>query len=90
MCLIVQVPAGETLELDVIESAYSWNCDGFGLMANGEATKWKDLKPATIKRKIDELQDVDIAVHFRMATDGKVNKSNAHPFQTEEPSVADA
>jgi hypothetical protein len=30
---------------------------------------------------MDTLTDVDVAIHFRMATDGRVNKHNAHPFK---------
>ena len=81
MCLIVKVPAGTDLPMDVIESALSWNDDGFGIMYDGNAKKWKELTAEKIDAIIKDGKDFDRAVHFRMATDGKINKANAHPFK---------
>ncbi len=81
MCLIVVKPAGETIPDHVIESAQEYNSDGFGLMHSGTAKRWKHRTPAQIKKLLESLGDVDVAVHFRMATDGKVSVANAHPFK---------
>jgi hypothetical protein len=81
MCLIVVKPAGQTIPTHVIESAQEYNSDGFGLMYNGTAKRWKHRTPKQISKLLEPLGDVDVAVHFRMATDGKVCVANAHPFK---------
>jgi hypothetical protein len=81
MCLIVVKPAGQTIPDHVIESAQEYNSDGFGLMHSGTAKRWKHRTPKQIKKLLEPLGDVNVAVHFRMATDGKVSVSNAHPFK---------
>lgn len=84
MCLIIQKPAGKTVDKWVLESALNYNQDGFGLMYhdnNGPVVKkWKQLGIKRINKLVKALTDVELAIHFRMATHGKVDKSNAHPF----------
>ena len=81
MCLIIHKPAGKEVPRWIIDSAYRYNSDGFGIMSNGTAAKWADLKPAQIEEELSKLKEHDVAIHFRMATHGKVNKKNAHPFK---------
>ena len=81
MCLIIHSPKGQTIERSVIESALFYNADGFGLMHSGSAQKWKALSADNIEAELLALVDTDYAVHFRMATDGKVTKKLSHPFK---------
>lgn len=81
MCLIIHKPAGKAIPDWVINSAYESNSDGIGIMHSGTMRKWAHLDPERIKQELQELEDVELAVHFRMATDGRVNKKNAHPFK---------
>lgn len=81
MCLIVVKPAGNVIPDHVIESAYEYNSDGFGIMHDGKARRWQHRSPEEIKALLKPLSDTDVAVHFRMATDGKVSRNNAHPFK---------
>jgi hypothetical protein len=81
MCLIIHSPKGKTIEKWIIQSALEYNADGVGIMANGKAEKWKQLDAASIKQYVDSIRDQEFAIHFRMATDGRVTKENAHPFR---------
>jgi hypothetical protein len=83
MCLIIEKPAGTTVPLWIIESAAEYNSDGAGLMVNGTYEKWLTIKPRSIKKKVDALQDELVALHFRFATHGAVDHRNAHPHQLE-------
>jgi hypothetical protein len=81
MCLIVVKPAGQDIPDHVIESARDFNSDGFGIMHNGTSKRWKHRTAAQIKELLDPMTDINCAVHFRMATDGKVCVANSHPFK---------
>jgi predicted glutamine amidotransferase len=81
MCLIIEKPAGQEIKKWILESALEYNRDGFGIMHEGHARKWKSLGLSEICDALEPLIDIDVAVHFRMATDGRINKHNAHPFK---------
>jgi len=81
MCLIVVKPEGKEIPANVVESAQAYNSDGFGIMYGGTAKRWKHRTAAQIKEILAPLKDKEIAVHFRMATDGKVCVANSHPFK---------
>jgi hypothetical protein len=81
MCLIVVKPAGQEIPKHVIVSAQEYNSDGFGVMHSGTAKRWKHRTAAQIESILAPLKDTDCAVHFRMATDGKVCVANSHPFK---------
>ena len=85
MCLIIQKPAGKTVDKWVLESALTYNQDGFGIMYHDNdkpvVKKWKQLGIKRINKIVKSLTDVELAIHFRMATHGKVTKDNAHPFK---------
>lgn len=79
MCLIIQKPAGADVPLDIIQSALDYNRDGVGVMANGGADRWVKIKATKLARKINALGSA--AVHFRMATHGRIDHTNVHPFR---------
>jgi predicted glutamine amidotransferase len=81
MCLIVVKPAGQDIPQNVIVSAQEYNSDGFGIMHNGTSRRWKHRTAAQITSLLEDMTDIDCAVHFRMATDGKVCVANSHPFK---------
>lgn len=80
MCLIIQKPAGKTVPQWIIDSAMTYNADGAGIMYAGNVHKWTDIKPAKLARKLAKLTDKEVAIHFRMATHGRVSHGNVHPF----------
>ena len=79
MCLIISKPAGIDVPLDLIQSALDYNADGVGVMANGGADRWVKIKPHKLQRKINALGAA--AIHFRMATHGRIDHTNVHPFR---------
>ena len=81
MCLIVVKPVGVDIPDFVIESAAEYNADGFGIMYEGTAKRWKHRTVPQIKKLLKPLTDKNVAVHFRMATDGRISAKNAHPFK---------
>jgi hypothetical protein len=81
MCLIIKVPKGQTVAEDIIESAIWHNSDGFGYMVGGKSEKWRKGKLDHVMAILDKYCDNDLVLHFRMATDGAVNKRLAHPFK---------
>lgn len=81
MCLIIIKPAGKEIPPHVIESARTYNPDGFGIMSGGVAKRWKHRTVPQIRALLEKHQDKDAALHFRMATDGKVSVANSHPFK---------
>jgi hypothetical protein len=50
-------------------------------MSEGRAQKWAYITLPEVYKVIDELQEVDCAIHFRMAIHGDINKANTHPFK---------
>ena len=85
MCIIIQ---GKTKDFTkkILSRAYSNNADGFGLMylKNNKIVAEK-IYPKTFKdvrklfKKHRDLTD-EIALHFRICTNGNKNKFNSHPF----------
>ena len=85
MCIIIQ---GKTKDFTkkILSRAYSNNADGFGLMylKNNKIVAEK-IYPKTFKdvrklfKKHRDLTE-EIALHFRICTNGNKNKFNSHPF----------
>jgi predicted glutamine amidotransferase len=85
MCLIIHSPPGHVPALKDIASALKQNDDGVGLMhyAGTKPVVFKALS-ATAKQvheRMQTLEDFDKVVHFRMATHGRRDDSNLHPFR---------
>ena len=86
MCLIVTDRTGAGLSEDLISSAYINNSDGFGIMmpiGKGKIHVHRAI-PASDQDCIDvynKYSKSPMAVHFRLATLGDINKANCHPFK---------
>lgn len=87
MCLIIQgKPKHFTKE--IIKKAFETNSDGFGLMYLDKSNRVVAKKFYT--KKINKILKVfkehskrcdEIALHFRISTNGNTNNKNCHPFQ---------
>ncbi len=90
MCMIVYKPEGVPLpSFESLQECESCNPHGIGYMYihDGSVVINKGIKNvARLWRKIkyDDnmvgLKDRKLAIHFRMATHGKINTANCHPF----------
>jgi hypothetical protein len=83
MCVIVYRPADHKLTMETLQTCYSGNRDGWGIMfaMNGEmqikrGLDWNSFLSAY--RAIPE--DHPIAIHFRFRTHGDINIANTHPY----------
>jgi|GEM_PF-3377383 len=84
MCVIVYKPAGIKIKESTLKKMWDANKDGAGLAYFNEDVSitiekgfmtLEDLSDA-----LEPLTDKTIALHFRLATHGKVNPHQTHPF----------
>jgi uncharacterized protein YlzI (FlbEa/FlbD family) len=87
MCLIIKTDTPKQLSLQLLETAYNNNSDGFGIMFfNQGKLHTQKIVPKTFKdieklwSKYNNL-DVPMGLHFRFNTNGDTAKSMSHPFQ---------
>lgn len=84
MCLIIYRPAGEKIPTLALEMAAAQNPDGFGLMY-AQDDQLCVMRTLDMDRGVDWVDqvpaDVNLAVHFRLATHGGINRRNTHPFK---------
>jgi predicted glutamine amidotransferase len=87
MCLIIKTDTPKQLSLQLLETAYNNNSDGFGLMfCNKGKLHTQKIVPKTFKdieklwSKYNDL-DIPMGLHFRFNTNGETNRSMSHPFQ---------
>ena len=87
MCLIIKTDTPKQLNLQLLETAYNNNSDGFGLMfCNKGKLHTQKIVPKTFKdieklwSKYNDL-DIPMGLHFRFNTNGDTNRSMSHPFQ---------
>jgi len=87
MCIILYKPANANFPaISTIKTCFENNPDGAGLLIfeNQKAKiekglmTFNDLKKALKRNKLNN--DSHFAIHFRIATSGKVNQKNCHPF----------
>jgi hypothetical protein len=89
MCIIVYKPKGVSFpEMETLRECFFNNQDGAGFMyrlPDGQIRidkgfmDYPELVVGLSEIPFD-LNDLDLAIHFRMATHGKVNMANTHPF----------
>jgi hypothetical protein len=85
MCLIIHQPKGHTLSHAMLRDIFARNDDGFGVMrAHKGALHTHRSVPATADAMIALYQQHaagrECVLHWRVATHGAVDASNAHPF----------
>lgn len=90
MCIIIDKPAGATLPVNDIESAAWKNDDGLGYMyispSTGKLVAERKLFSMGKEREEfteiwNQLENLHVIYHLRMATHGGVTLENVHPFQ---------
>lgn len=82
---MVRKPDTAPIPTDWILNASFANSDGFGIIGKDEKNKIyvdKDLTMNNCENLIRayEEQNLEFACHFRLATHGKIDKDNTHPF----------
>lgn len=86
MCIIGYAPKGKKISDDRLEVMFQHNPDGAGIM-----WKPKEDGPVEIRKGFMTFKsflevwhtipsDCERAVHFRIASHGKINQENCHPF----------
>jgi len=92
MCIIVYKPAGEFLpEYETLQNCWDNNWDGAGFMYQDPSKSFVTIQKGFMKfdalmnalRELSQkenMQELELSIHFRMASHGKVNKGNCHPF----------
>lgn len=83
MCLILRGRVENLLKLD-LEYAERRNADGFGIHCPNQVLYSFDVpgkRSSSIRSMLQTLGNDTLAtVHFRLATHGRIDRSNAHPF----------
>ena len=88
MCLIIQGKPKD-FNKEIIKKAFTQNPDGFGLMYLSKTTNRIVFKKFYTK-KLNKIYKTckehfkkcdEIALHFRITTQGNTNNKNCHPFQ---------
>lgn len=84
MCIIVYAPAGVTVNESVLTNCFSSNPDGAGIMyqSNGKVKIDKGyMSFSSFFAAWNSIpSDVDRVAHFRIATSGRIEGGNCHPF----------
>ena len=87
MCLIIKTDTPKQLKLELLETAYNNNSDGFGVMFyNQGKLHTQKIVPKTFKdieklwSKYNNL-NVRMGLHFRFNTNGDTARTMSHPFQ---------
>ena len=89
MCLIIQKPAGVTLDADKFKTAVMNNPHGWGLsVPDGEGNLFtlRDVAGGATDAEMlyeyihDEFKDDKVLIHLRYTTAGETILRNAHPF----------
>jgi len=85
MCIIAVNVLGSILSEEVLNNCWDNNPDGAGIMyaVDNQLHIYKTLEKNKLIEKYNEIRtkypDIDIVLHFRLATHGSVNIDNTHP-----------
>lgn len=85
MCLIIQQPQGVTVPEELLESAFTNNSDGMGIMfaTRNNAVKVHKFLPKTmdqVMKVYNKYKDNHLGIHFRLRTNGDITADQAHPY----------
>lgn len=84
MCLAIYKPAGKTIDWDALEEGFRSNGDGagFAYVRNDELFTHRGLFTFdAFKEAFTPHAKRQAIIHFRLATHGKKDKKNCHPFR---------
>mgnify|MGYP003115767566 FL=1 len=96
MCIIASIPKNTgTINKDTLETMTNNNGHGFGVSYidnNNNIVTFKTMDDKEFVSKVMQIQkdwskNSDILIHARIATSGKTNKANCHPFQVTKDTV---
>ena len=87
MCLIIVANDIKSLSYKDLETAYSRNSNGFGVMYLNKNNEFisdkfvpKNFNEVKNFFNVHKAQTNKIIIHFRFTTEGATNKKNCHPF----------
>lgn len=87
MCVIVVKPKGKSIDFETLQKCQLANPDMFGVSYSYKGFIYTYRGQTKLTRvwdriitHIQTLESVDMVWHFRIATSGKVNTVNSHPF----------
>ncbi len=96
MCIIASIPKNTgTISKDTLETMSNNNSHGFGISyidTNNNIQTFKTMDDKTFVNKAIKVQNEfsktsDILIHARIATSGKTNLANCHPFNVNKNTV---
>lgn len=83
MCIIISKPAGAKLSDEIYEECFNRNKEGAGIayVKDNELVVDKGyFKPKEFIEEVRKHEDGDMLIHFRIQSQGPINKDNCHPF----------
>lgn len=85
MCIAIYKPAKVTIYAEVLRDCFCWHSDGAGFVAHDPETNTLIIKKGffTFKdfmRAFQPYKRHQCLIHFRLATHGKTDTANCHPF----------
>ena len=84
MCLAIFKPANQVVPFDYLDTAAIVNPDGagFAVATGGSIILEKGFFDGAngIAKELEKYNQYPVAIHFRWATQGNVDKANCHPF----------
>ena len=86
MCIIAYIPAGTQISEEMMKINFKNNPDGAGMMWKKGADKMVHIKKGykTVEDLMNDYYKIPVeferAVHFRIATSGKIGSATCHPF----------
>lgn len=83
MCLIIAAPNGGAPDMEQVMAGWRDNPDSWGIMAahKRRLTIRRGLCTESLLAAIADIGESPWAIHFRWATHGRTDLSNAHPFK---------
>ena len=94
MCIIAMIPAGKQINKNTLENMTNNNPDGSGIawIQDNKIKTYKTMDNNKFINKALEVQskfckDSDILIHCRIATSGKTDLDNCHPFKISNDTV---
>ena len=94
MCIIAMIPAGKQINKNTLENMTNNNPDGSGIawIQDNKIKTYKTMDNEKFINKALEVQskfckDSDILIHCRIATSGKTDLDNCHPFKISNDTV---